>query len=30
MLSAKRIWVTSLTFQGHVTSSWVTLPFDLP
>jgi len=27
ILCSKRIWVTSLTFQGHVTSS-VTWPFD--
>jgi len=29
ILGSKRIWVTSLTFQGHVTSS-VTWPFDTP
>jgi len=29
ILRYKRIGVTSLTFQGHVTSS-VTLPFDSP
>jgi len=28
-LRCKHIWVTSLTFQGHVTSS-VTWPFDSP
>jgi len=27
ILRSKHIWVTSLTFQGHVTSS-VTWPFD--
>jgi len=29
ILRSKCIWVTSLTFQGHVTSS-VTWPFDSP
>jgi len=28
-LRIKHIWVTNLTFQGHVTSS-VTWPFDGP